>query len=203
MLSDGISRIVKPKSAESETRRQADRPLIRPAAVHMSYRKRPRRNGVIHFRLVLYLLASFTVEYTRTSNSLFPFSVTNPNLMIDPYNAQVIPERDLYTDSCLYGRYKAAPGDFDPADKTPQEILNMCHPDNEMMSTFTEGRTIYAIGRVIVKAADVKGRSHELGDANDAAAITLVTKHFPWIPVPTIFFQGKVLHPCVVQAKHI
>ena len=72
-----------------------------------------------------------------------------------------------------------------------------------MPSTFTEGRTIYAIGRVIVKAVDKKGRSHELGDAKDAAAIALVAKHFPWIPVPTIIFQGKVLHPCVVRAKHI
>ena len=69
--------------------------------------------------------------------------------MIDPYEAQVIPERDLYADSPLYGRYRATPADFDPADKTPQEILDMCRPDNEMMPTFTEGRTIYAVGRVM------------------------------------------------------
>lgn len=118
--------------------------------------------------------------------------------MIDPYDARVIPEGDLYGDVPLFGRYRAEPADFDPAEKNPQEILNMCRPGNEMIPDFPEGRTIYAIGRVIVKAAHKKGQSHEFGDANEAAAIALVAKNLPWIPVPKIVFQGKVLNPCAV-----
>ena len=116
--------------------------------------------------------------------------------MIDSYDTRVIPEGDLYGDLPLFGRYGAAPTDFDPAGKSPQEIFNMCRSDDEMTPDFPEGRTIYVIGHVIVKAAHKNGQSHEFGDANEAAAIALVAKNLPWIPVPEILFQGKVLNSC-------
>ena len=51
-----------------------------------------------------------------------------------------------------------------------------------------------------MKGLVVKGRhvtesglqSHAFGDANEAAAIALVYTNLPWIPVPRIYFQGKV-----------
>lgn len=52
-------------------------------------------------------------------------------------------------------------------------------------------RRIYALGKVIIKGADFGGgslQSHQYGDANEAAAIALVSEHFLEIPV----FQGKV-----------
>jgi len=64
-----------------------------------------------------------------------------------------------------------------------------------MIPNYPEGRTIYAIGRVIVKGAHNTGgrvQSHEFGDANEYAAIALVAKSFPSIPLPKIYFQGKV-----------
>jgi hypothetical protein len=114
--------------------------------------------------------------------------------MSNPYNAKIIPKNDVYGDVPLYGRFESRVDDFDPTDKTPQEILQLCGPANEMLPEVPV-RRIYALGKVIIKGADF-GRgslqSHQYGDANEAAAIALVSEYFPEIPVPEIIFQGKV-----------
>jgi hypothetical protein len=113
--------------------------------------------------------------------------------MSNPYNAKIIPKNDVYGDVPLYGRFESTVDDFDPTNKTPQEILKLCGPANEMLPEVPV-RRIYALGKVIIKGADFGGGSpHQYGDANEAAAIiALVSEHFPEIPVPEIIFQGKV-----------
>ena len=116
--------------------------------------------------------------------------------MTHPYEVHNIPAGDMYADTPLYGRYKATEGDVATAGLAPAEILALCGPDTDMIPDFPDGRHIYAIGDVIVKGRhDMNSitRSHAYGDANEAAAIDLVAKHFPWIPVPKILFQGKVI----------
>jgi hypothetical protein len=116
--------------------------------------------------------------------------------MNDPYEVKSIPADDPYRSTPLYGRYKAEKGDFTSTTLSPVQIYALCRPDTEMIPDFPNGRHIYAVGRLIIKGhheIDSVIQPHAFGDANEAAAITLVTKHFPWIPLPTIHFQGKVI----------
>jgi len=113
----------------------------------------------------------------------------------DPYATEDILVNDLYADVPLYGQYKAKDGDSLFGNLRPEELYRLCTPANELIPGFSEGRRIYAIGGVIVKGRHHESGicvSHEFGDLNEVAAIDLVKEPFPWIPVPTIYFQGKV-----------
>src|SRR5215471_1593474 len=116
--------------------------------------------------------------------------------MNDPYTVENIPADDPYRSTLLYGRYKAKDGDFTAMTLSPGQIYALCDSDTEMIPDFPDGRHIYAVGGLIVKGRheiDSAIQSHAFGDANEAAAAALVVKHFPWIPLPTIYFQGKVI----------
>jgi hypothetical protein len=115
--------------------------------------------------------------------------------MSDPYATENIPPGDLYADVPLYGRYKAKDGDTSFKDSNPEELYKLCNCNSEMIPEFSEGRRVYAIGGLIVKGRHLESGvriSHEFGDLNEVAAIKLVQEQFPSIPVPTIYFQGKV-----------
>jgi hypothetical protein len=120
---------------------------------------------------------------------------TRSAAMINAYDVENIPIDDLYASTPLYGRYKAKEGDWSIGNLSPAEIYSLCSSDNEMIPDFN-GRRIYAIGGVIVKGRHQLDSgiqiSHRFGDANEVASIALVKDRFPWIPVPTIYFQGEV-----------
>jgi len=112
------------------------------------------------------------------------------------YDPESVPSDDLYASTPLYGRYKAKDGDSLIQHLTPLEIYTKCTLENEMVPEFIEGRHIYAIGGVIVKGRHELNsavQSHAFGDANEVDAIALVREHFPWIPVPEVYFQGRVV----------
>ena len=78
---------------------------------------------------------------------------------------------------------------------TLAEIYSLCGPENEMIPDLPDGRHIYVVGGVIIKGhheVHSEIQEHTFGDANEAAAIALVNEHFPWIPLPSIYFHGKV-----------
>jgi hypothetical protein len=80
-------------------------------------------------------------------------------------------------------------------DLGPEELYGLCTPNNEMIPGFQEGHRIYAIGGVIVKGRHLQSGvcvRHKFGDLNEVAAIKPFKEQFPWIPVPTIYFQGRV-----------
>ena len=115
--------------------------------------------------------------------------------MANPYATENIPVSDLFADVPLYGRYKAKEGDSLFKELSPPELYELCTPNNEMILDFQDGRHIYAIGGVIVKGRHLQSGvhvSHKFGDLNEVAGIELVKEQFPWIPVPMIYFQGKV-----------
>jgi hypothetical protein len=81
--------------------------------------------------------------------------------MSNPYNAKIIPKNDVYGDVPLYGRFESTVDDFDPTNKTPQEILQLCGPANEMLPEVPV-RRMYALGKVIIKGADFGGEAFNL-----------------------------------------
>lgn len=118
--------------------------------------------------------------------------------MVDPYDARAIPDGDIYGDIPLYGRFEADEHTFkfDATKHTPTDILAMCNSDTELMPDRPDGRTVYAVGNVIVKWHDKDGnQSYANADANECAALQLVSESFPWLPCPNIHFQGKVFCP--------
>ena len=118
--------------------------------------------------------------------------------MVNPYDATTIPEGDIYADIPLYGRFQVDEHTFkfNSMEQSPGDILAMCNPQTMLMPDRPDGRIIYAVGDVIVKWRDKNGKqSYENADANETAALRLVCESFPWLPCPTIHFQGKVFWP--------
>ena len=89
------------------------------------------------------LATLYTQPLSRKKLCIFPN-------MSNPYNAKIIPKNDVYSDVPLYGRFESTVDDFDPTNKTPQEILQLCGPANEMLPEVPV-RRIYALGKVIIK----------------------------------------------------
>ncbi|KAI5805985.1 kinase-like domain-containing protein [Geopyxis carbonaria] len=141
---------------------------------------------------------------------------------MNPYEADPskIPPTDLYADVPHYGRYLPHESDFhpDPAHinkHTPEAIaywksvLTKCDKSTCLYDGEVGGRSVFAIGGVIVKTAHTQAqpeaRDYSYTDKNEEAAIQKFRSSSldqSGVQVPRIYFCGKIDgHQVLIQSR--
>ena len=101
--------------------------------------------------------------------------------MANPYEVSKTPQGDPYRSTPLYDRYKAADDYVAPMTPSMAEIISLCGSENDMIPDYPDHQCIYAIQGIIIKGHHKVGsvlQDHSFGDANEAAAIALVSAKF-------------------------